>query len=55
VPTAAVSRCTELSYETRQWSIRGVAAEAKWRGDTLHTTHDAPLKCRIDPEQSPYT
>jgi hypothetical protein len=33
----------------------GCGRKAKRRGDTLHTAHDAPLKCRIDPEQSPYT
>jgi hypothetical protein len=33
-----------------------VAAEKQHGvGDTLHTAHDAPLKCRIDSEQSPYT
>ena len=46
---------TELSYETGQWSIRGLRPKAKRRGDTVHTAHDAPLKCRIDPQQSPYT
>src|SRR5712664_4853812 len=29
----------------------GCGRKAKRRGDTLHTAHDAPLKCRIDPEQ----
>ena len=33
----------------------GCGRKAKRRGDTLHTAHDALLKCRIDPEQSPYT
>jgi hypothetical protein len=47
--------CTELSYETGQWSIRGLRPKAKRRGDTVHTAYDAPLKCRIDPQQSPYT
>ena len=55
MPLAAVSRCSELSYETGQWSIRGLRPKSKTvRGDTLHTARDAPL-CRIDPEQSPNT
>ena len=44
VPLAAVSRCSELSFETGQWSIRGFFFYLTRR-----------LKCRIDPEQSPYT
>ena len=44
VPLTAVSRCSELSYETGQWSIRGLRPKSKtaW-GHTLHTAHDAPL------------
>jgi hypothetical protein len=33
----------------------GCGRKAKRRGDALHTAHDGRLKCRIDPEQSPYT
>jgi hypothetical protein len=29
VPLAAVSRCSELSYETGQWSIRGFRPKSK--------------------------
>src|SRR5712664_4146121 len=29
VPLAAVSRCSELSYETGQWSIRGLRPKSK--------------------------
>jgi hypothetical protein len=29
VPFAAVSRCSELSYETGQWSIRGLRPKSK--------------------------
>src|SRR5262249_12246124 len=29
VPLAAVSRCSELSYETGQWLIRGLRPESK--------------------------
>ncbi len=32
-----------------------VAAEKQDGVGTLHTAHDVPLECRIDPEQSPST
>src|SRR5262249_49179829 len=44
VPLAAVSRCSELSYETGLGRSEGCGRKAKRRGDTLHTAHDAPLE-----------
>jgi uncharacterized protein (DUF3084 family) len=44
VPLAAVSRCSELSYETDNGRSEGCGRKAKRRGDTLHTAHDAPLE-----------
>jgi hypothetical protein len=52
VPLAAVSRCSELSYETGQWSIRGLRPKKQ---NGVGTPYIPPmtrrLKCRIDPEQ----
>jgi hypothetical protein len=51
VPLAAVSRCSELSYETGMVD-QGVAAEKQ---NGVGTPYIPPvtrrLKCRIDPEQ----
>ena len=47
MPLAAVSRCSELSYETAE-KQNGV-------GTPYIPPMTRRLKCRIDPEQSPYT
>src|SRR6516225_8667528 len=37
MPLAAVTRCSELSYETGRWSIRGLRPKST---TALHTAHD---------------
>ena len=50
-----MSRCSELSYETGQWSIRGLRPKKQNGVGTPYSPMKRRLKCRIDPEQSPYT
>ena len=40
MPLAAVSRCSELSYET----VRGLRPKSKTAWEHLHTAHDAQLE-----------
>jgi hypothetical protein len=44
VPLAAVSRCSELSYQTGQWSIRGLRPKSKTASGYPNIAHDAPVE-----------
>jgi hypothetical protein len=42
--TCCREQMQRTSYETGQWSIRGLRSKSKTAWDTLHTAHDAPLE-----------